>query len=917
MALQLNDLTPQPARAAGHVWQFGEAEFHELRRELRVGGVVVDIESKPIDVLHQLLRHPGEVLTKDELLEAVWPGVAVVDGSLATAVSKLRKALGDEGIIITVPRVGYRLGVPVRVSAAAPPASTALHLMAGQGVPGRPRWRLTRRLDSSPSSEVWLAEHEKTREPRVFKFAPDAISLRGLEREVTVARLLWESLGHRREFVRVLEWNFESAPYFLESEYAGPNLAEWSQATGALARMSLDARVGLLVRIAEAVHAAHELGILHKDLKPGNILITTQDDGLPQVRIADFGSASLLAPARLGTFGITNLGFTDTAAVGSALTGTAMYVAPEVLGGQSPTAASDVYALGVLLYQLAAGDFRRPLAPGWESEIGDALIQEDIAAAACGDAARRLSSAGELAARLLDLPRRRARREAERIAGQHASLTERRRAIRHARRPWLILAAASFVAAVVALALYARGSMAPEAVKTIAVLPFENASGREDLDFLRLALPDEIATILSEAHGVSVRPFATSSQYGSPATDLQQAAREMRVAGIVTGRFLLAGDQLRITLEALDADANRVVWRDQIDAPAGSLLAAQVQIGLKVRGRLAPAFGATAGGGGRQPRSEEAYDLFLRSAAMTFDPGPNPSGIAMLERAVALDPEYPPAWHALSRRYYVESRYRSGDRSAMDAYVRSLERAVALDASYVPAAAGLIIARVERGELLDADRLAVDLVRARPDSVDAHFVLSYVLRFAGLLDEAADHCNTAFMLDPKTTTSGLRSCAMVFLHQGEYPSALNYLNLDRGSDWNKALSIHMLLRQQRVADALSIGSPRIPQWPSYELLLACARQDPPTHIAKLAASVGPVADPETNYMSAAHLAYCGETGAAADILRTAIAGGYCAFPVLDSDPFFAAVRGRAEFQRLRDAGRSCHDRFVAARSRRD
>ena len=104
-------------RSATHVWRFASCEFDELRFELRVRGAAVEIETKPLDVLHQLLLHAGEVVTKDELLETVWPGTAVVDGSLATAVSKLRKALGTaQHAIVTVPRIGYRLTGPVQTT---------------------------------------------------------------------------------------------------------------------------------------------------------------------------------------------------------------------------------------------------------------------------------------------------------------------------------------------------------------------------------------------------------------------------------------------------------------------------------------------------------------------------------------------------------------------------------------------------------------------------------------------------------------------------------------------------------------------------------------------------------------------------------------------------------------------------------
>src|SRR6202453_5534870 len=165
------EVTPTSIR----LWRFADYEFDELGRELRVKGRPADMESKPLDVLLQLLLHAGEVVTKEELLEAVWPDVIVVDACLATAVSKLRKDLGDEEhpVIVTVARVGYRLAVPVYCKTVAAPAGPDLGFKAGDFVPGRDQWRLTRPMDVSGSSEVWLAENPKTREQRGFKFAAE------------------------------------------------------------------------------------------------------------------------------------------------------------------------------------------------------------------------------------------------------------------------------------------------------------------------------------------------------------------------------------------------------------------------------------------------------------------------------------------------------------------------------------------------------------------------------------------------------------------------------------------------------------------------------------------------------------------------------------------------------------------------
>src|SRR5579863_2055291 len=449
------------AETSGRLWRFSDYEFDELARELRVKGRSVVLESKPLDILLQLLLHAGEVVTKEELLESVWPDVMVVDGSLATAVSKLRKAMGDEQhpAIVTVPRVGYRLGVPVYCKTVAAAAGPELGFKAGDLVPGREQWRLSRPMEISGSSEVWLAENPKTREQRVFKFAGDGVRLKGLKREITVSRFLRESLGDRPEFVRILEWNFDTLPFFLESEYSGQSLSEWAEAQGGLSKIPYETRLQVLVDVAKAVAAAHDIGVLHKDLKPANILIVPGADGGWQIKLADFGSASLFDPSRLQALGITNLGFTQTLHEAQPMTGTLMYLAPEILAGQSPSAAADVYALGVMLYQLTVGDFRKPLAPGWEAEIQDPLLREDIADAACGDAAKRLNSAGELVERLQTLAQRRIKRDELEAAKLRAQVAERKLAETRARRPWVVFAVVALAAGLaVSVVLYQRAT---------------------------------------------------------------------------------------------------------------------------------------------------------------------------------------------------------------------------------------------------------------------------------------------------------------------------------------------------------------------------------------------------------------------------------------------------------------------------
>ncbi len=278
----------------------------------------------------------------------------------------------------------------------------------GQAVPRRPNWSLTERLGEGGFGEVWLARH-KSGESRVFKFCFEAERLRALKREVTLFRLLKEALGHRRDIARILDWSFDEAPYFLESEYtAGGSLPQWAKSQGGLENVPLERRLELAAQVAEALAAAHSVGILHKDVKPENVLVSLDREGNPSACLTDFGIGLLTERERLQDPGFTALGFTETLTSTEASgTGTLGYLAPELMEGKAATVQADIYSLGVLLYQLRVGDFSRALAPGWERDINDPILAADIAGIVDGQAERRPASAKEVADKLRSLGARR------------------------------------------------------------------------------------------------------------------------------------------------------------------------------------------------------------------------------------------------------------------------------------------------------------------------------------------------------------------------------------------------------------------------------------------------------------------------------------------------------------------------------
>lgn len=444
---------------------------------------------------------------------------------------------------------------------------------------------------------------------------------------------------------------------------------------------------------------------------------------------------------------------------------------------------------------------------------------------------------------------------------------------------------------------------------TVAVLAFENSSGDENLDYLRHALPDEITTVLTRARGLAVRPFEPG-HFDSAG----EAARKHNAVNVVTGRYYReGGDRLAVSIEAQNLDHDRLVWHARVIVPADDTLKLGERIADRIRNGLLPAIGARAERAPPVPTDARAYQLYLRSLAVSGDPAHNPRGIEMLEDVVERDPEYAPAWASLAGRYHDHYAYGGGSDTALAKAREAAERALALDPDLVTAARRLVSLETEAGRLKAAHRRARELVDRRPDSGSAHFALAYVLRYGGMLPASQRHCELALQFDPHNP--GWRSCAFPYMAAGELDRAPRFIGLDSGSYWSNLVSVHYWLRRGDDRRARQYAQRLDPDSTERRFHEACLEHRPgrtPDSVAQpFIRQWESLRDPEPSYWIGSEMVYCGRPQDALRLLKAAIDDGYCAYPAMDQDPAWEPLRDRSEFQRLRRAAIACHETFRA------
>src|ERR1700693_1794303 len=511
--------------------------------------------------------------------------------------------------------------------------------------------------------EVYLARDERLGRKVALKLLPNRLTAdeTQLSRFKTEARSA-SALNHPN-ILTVYEIGAEGNRHFIATEFIEGMTLRASLASG---RMNLHAALEIAVQVASALAAAHETGVVHRDIKPENIML--RPDGY--AKVLDFGIAKLAEqrPAsdhyELGTTAVlqTRPGL---------VLGTGHYMSPEQARGQKVDTRSDIWSLGVVLYEMVAG------APPCRGETPSDCIASILKteppplSSVFSDVPLKLESILQKALRknrderyqtikemLADL--RNLKGEAE---GSSPQIEARRESIvskiiDHRRGVLLTLAVAILAAAAFAYSFFFVAPVPSLNEKSIAVLPFENLSEDKSNAYFADGIQDEILTRLSKIADLKVISRTSTQRYKNTSQSLSEIANQLGVANLLEGSVQKTNDQVRVNVQLIRAANDSHLWADTFDRKLTDIFSVESEVAKAIAdqlrahltGREEQAIAA------RPTDNPEAYDAYLRGLAYTLKTGDTPANAIgaqkYLREAVRLDPKFALSWALLS---YVDA----------------------------------------------------------------------------------------------------------------------------------------------------------------------------------------------------------------------------------------------------------------------
>jgi TolB-like protein/Tfp pilus assembly protein PilF/predicted Ser/Thr protein kinase len=503
-------------------------------------------------------------------------------------------------------------------------------------------------------------------------------------------------------------------------------------------------------QIAEALAHAHERGILHRDLKGSNVMVTPEG----RVKLLDFGLAKRLrdGPAAEET---RSQGLTEVGAV----VGTLHYMAPEVLEGRPADARSDVWALGVTLYEMAAGElpFRGPTG----FAVSSAILREPLAlspriAPALGMVIQRClakapgeryQTAGEVRAAL----------EAAQSGATIAAGPLPRPAV--TRRWWLAVPVAAALVALAWLGWSSRDRLRASApagrIESLAVLPLDNFSRDPEQAYFADGMTEQLTADLAQISALRVISRTSVMQYKGARKPLPEIAKDLKVDAVIEGSVMRSGDRVRITAQLVQVGtgAERHLWAESYERDLRDVLALQSEVARdianQIRITLTPQEQARLGH--RRPVDPEVYQLYLKGRYYANQDGEEPvrKGIGFFNQAIAKDSSYAPAHAGLSLAYGSLGNVFSPPREVMPKAKAEALLALQLDETLSEAHTSLAsVMLFYDWDWAGAEKELKRALELNPSSAEARDLYGNLLTAIERYPEGVAESRRAFQLDP-------------------------------------------------------------------------------------------------------------------------------------------------------------------------
>ena len=691
-------------------------------------------------------------------------------------------------------------------------------------------------------------------------------------------------------------------------------------------RLPIDDAVRFAREVAEVLAYAHSRGVVHRDVKPENILLQNG-----HALVSDFGIA--LALEHRDTQRYTGP---------SVMVGTPQYMAPEQVSAGVIDARADIYALGVVLYELLAGEppFRGASAHEVCMKVLTAepksLLKIRPEVPAHVDAAVRTAIAREPVDRFAS-----ASAFADALSAPPADAARRTRRARLVRQFAIALGAIAIAAVTIAItmntgvmrAMLARRAHAspvatPAEQRSVAVLPFENVGGEPANEYFSDGLTEELIAALSQLRSLRVAARTSSFAFKRDARDVREIARALNVAAVLEGSVRMRGGRIRVTAQLVDAATGLDLWSGTYDERQ---LAAVFDIQSDLALRIARALEANLSPSerGRLTRrpteSLEAYTLYLkgRFAWSQRNEGLT-TAIDYFERAIAIDPQYARAYAGLASAYpplavhgYVEPREAAVH--ARDA----ARRAVALDDSLAEAHTALAAyLHVFEWDWAGAEREYQHAIALDPGEPTGHLWYGYLLETLGRFDEAIAERKRAADLDPLAPNMGLATVLAKAGHRDTALAAFHDAIARHPGFWQSHESLGELLeamgnlpeamRELERAAQLAGGTSA----PRAGLARVLARSGKRAEATRLVAELRAEAAKSGNYhpLVATAMFALGDTTAAIAWLETAYRQRHPGLVDIGTDEAYDALRQNGQFQDLtRRVGLGRRDQGVGTR----